>query len=193
MQQEETKARFLIRNLIRGLLWFAVIIVAFIFAEQYIEDNLMSHIDDLQSNVVLLYFIYTLSEIVFGILPPEIFMMLWSYNTKTMYILNVAALASISYGAGVLGYYVGKSFSKTPLYRRIHVRYLAQYNRHLKRFGGYLVLVGAITPIPFSATCMMAGSINLPINNFLLICLARIARFAFFGWMVWSFPSLFNG
>lgn len=183
------------RNLIRGLLWFAVIITAFIIAENYIEENFRSHVDVLQSNVFLLYSIYTLSEIVFGILPPELFMMIWSLGQTSlyMYALNVVALAAISYGAGVFGYYIGNQFSKTPFYKRIHERHLVQYSKQLKRYGIYLVIVGAITPIPFSATCMMAGSVNLPFNNFLLICLSRILRFAVFGWMVWSFPNLFNG
>ena len=195
MQQADTKARFLFRNLLKGLLWFAVIITAFIITEKYIEENFTTHIDVVQSNVFLLYLIYTLSEIVFGILPPELFMLVWSLGQASveMYVLNVIALAVISYAAGVFGYYIGNTFSKTPFYKRIHDRHLAQYSRQLRRYGSYLVIVGAITPIPFSATCMMAGSVNLPFNNFLLICISRLLRFAVFGWMVWSFPNLFNG
>jgi membrane protein YqaA with SNARE-associated domain len=78
------------------------------------------------------------------------------------YILNLFNLTIISYGAGILGYFIGRFFSKSPLYRRISDRYLAQYERPLKRFGGYIVLVGALTPIPFSTTCMLVGSVDFP-------------------------------
>jgi membrane protein YqaA with SNARE-associated domain len=106
--------------------------------------------------------------------------------------LNLANLTLISYGAGILGYFIGKFFSKAPIYKHMSERYLDQYKDQLKRFGGYLVLVGAITPLPFSATCMLAGSVNYPFRTFLLISVARVMRFAVYGWMVWSFPNWFS-
>lgn len=193
--QEETKEGFLFKNLIRGLLWFAVIITIFILMEEYIQANFKSHIDTIQANPLILYGIYTLSEIVFGILPPELFMMIWILDniSLTGFILNLALLTVISYAAGVLGYYIGKNFSKTGLYKRIREKYLKQYEGQLKKYGGYLVFVGAVTPVPFSATCMLAGSVNLPIKNFLLICITRVVRFSAYGWLVWRVPEWFNG
>ncbi len=194
-EQEETHSSFLFRNLIKGLLWFAVIITAFILMEDYIQANFKSHIDDIRANPGILYGIYTLSEIVFGILPPELFMMIWILDNidVTGFIINLSILTVISYGAGVLGYYIGNKFSKTEFYQNhIREKYLKQYEKNLKKFGGYLVLVGAVTPVPFSATCMLAGSVNMNFRNFLLICISRIIRFAFYGWMVWTFPNMFN-
>jgi|JI10StandDraft_1071094.scaffolds.fasta_scaffold01550_28 membrane protein YqaA with SNARE-associated domain len=195
-EEEETRSGFLVKNLVRGLIWFAIIITAFILMEGYIQENFKSHIGDIRANPGILYGTYTLSEIVFGILPPELFMMIWILDDIDVsgFIVNLSILAVISYGAGVLGYYIGKTFSKTPFYQnRIREKYLKQYEKNLKKFGGYLVLVGAITPVPFSATCMLAGSVNMNIKYFLLICISRIIRFAAYGWMVWSFPNWFNG
>ncbi len=194
--QEETHSSFLFRNLIKGLLWFAVIITVFILLEGYIQENFKSHIDDIRANPGILYSIYTLSEIVFGILPPELFMMIWILDDIDVsgFIINLSILTVISYAAGILGYYIGKTFSKTSFYEnRIREKYLKQYEKNLKKFGGYLVFVGAVTPVPFSATCMLAGSVNMNFKNFLLICITRIVRFAAYGWMVWSFPNWFNG
>jgi membrane protein YqaA with SNARE-associated domain len=194
--QEETQAGFLLKNLFRGLLFFAVIITAFILLEEYIQDNFKSHINDIRANPALLYGIYTVSEIVFGILPPELFMMIWILDNISIegFIINLTILTVISYAAGILGYWIGKNFSKTKLYQeRIREKYLKQYEKQLKKFGGYLVFVGAVTPVPFSATCMMAGSVNMNFRNFLLICITRVLRFALYGWMVWSFPNWFNG
>jgi len=193
---EETQSSFLFRNLTKGLLWFAVIITVFILLEGYIQDNFKSHIDDIRANPGILYGVYTLSEIIFGIIPPEFFMMIWVLDNidVTGFIINLSILTIISYGAGVLGYYIGKNFSKTHFYQtRIREKYLKQYERNLKKFGGYLVFVGAVTPVPFSATCMLAGSVNMNFKNFLLICITRVVRFVAYGWMVWSFPNWFNG
>ncbi len=195
MEQEETHSSFLFRNLFKGLLWFAFIITAFILLEGYIQDNFKTHIDDIRANPGLLYGVFTLSEIVFGIVPPEFFMMIWVLDKidVTGFAINLGILAVISYGAGVLGYYIGKKFSRTRFYKEtIREKYLKQYDSRLKKFGGYLVFVGAVTPVPFSAMCMLAGSVNMNFKYFLLICISRVLRFSLYGWMVWTFPNLFN-
>jgi len=191
-EEEESKSSFLLKNLAKGLVWFGIIITAYILASEDIKVY-QDEINQLGDNLPLLFSIFTISEIIFGILPPEIFMMIWqSQGILSTYIINLTVLTFISYGAGILGYYIGKTFSKTTFYQKIHARYLQQYDRQLKKYGGYLVLVGAVTPVPFSATCMLAGSVNLSFRNFLLICISRIVRFAFYGWMVWEFPLWFK-
>ncbi len=191
MQEEETRSSFLWKNLLRGLAWFAVIITAYIFASEDLKVY-QKEINDIGDRLPLLLGIFTVSEVVFGIIPPELFMMIWqSKGILSEYVVNLGYLTLISYAAGVLGYYIGHYFSKTNLYQKISDRYLKQYDKQLKKFGIYLVLVGAITPVPFSATCMLAGSVNIPIKDFLLICISRILRFAVYGWMVWTFPSWF--
>src|SRR5438105_2992604 len=173
-EEEESKSSFLFKNLAKGLAWFVVIIAAYILVKGEL-DFYKQEINQLGDNMPLLLSVFTVSEIVFGILPPEIFMLIWqTKGVLSEYILNLSILTLISYAAGVLGYFLGKFFSKTDLYKKIHQKYLQQYDRQLKKFGGYLVLVGAVTPVPFSATCMMAGSVNLNFKNFLLICISRI-------------------
>jgi len=192
MQEEETRSSFLWKNLLRGLIWFAVIITAYILASEDLQVY-QKEINSIGDQMSLLLGIFTVSEIVFGIIPPELFMLIWqSKGILSEYIVNLTYLTLISYAAGVIGYYIGHFFSKTAVYQKINDRYLKQYDRQLKKFGLYIVLVGAVTPVPFSATCMLAGSVNLPIRDFLLICISRIIRFAAYGWMVWTFPNWFS-
>jgi len=188
---EESRSRFLIRNLLRGLAWFAIIITAYILVqgELKVYEPQINRIGD---NMPLLLGIFTISEIVFGILPPEIFMLIWqTKGIVSEYILNLTILTLISYGAGIVGYFIGYYFTKTKLFQRIYERSLKPYEASLKKYGGFLVVVGAVTPVPYSATCMLAGSVRYPFKTFLLICITRIVRFAFYGWMVWTFPSWF--
>lgn len=193
-EQEETRSSFLLKNLVRGLIGFFILIALFIYFEDVIQELFIEHEKVIRANTPLMYGVYTLSEIVFGILPPELFMLIWisSKVSASEYVLGLVNLAVISYGAGVLGYFFGKFFSKTALYKRLGERYIQPYEKQLKRFGGYLLFVGAVTPVPFSAICMLTGSIHFPFKTFLLICISRIFRFAFYGWMVWYFPNLFS-
>ena len=189
MEQDESRYGFLFKNLAKGLAWFAVIIIAYLLVEREL-DVYREQINKVGDNMLLLLSIFTVSEIVFGILPPEIFMLIWkTKGILSEYIVNLTILTLISYGAGIIGYYIGYTFTKTAQYRKIHERYLAQYDQKLKKYGGFLVIVGAVTPVPFSATCMLAGSVKLPFRYFLLITISRIIRFAFYGAMVWVTTS----
>lgn len=192
MQQEETPTSFFVKNLLRGLAWFAVIITAYILVQSELEVY-EEQINKVGDNIPLLLSIFTLSEIVFGILPPEIFMLIWqTKGALSEYVVNLSILTLISYGAGVVGYFLGRYFSRASMFKGVYERYLKPLEGSLKKYGGFLVVVGAVTPVPYSATCMLAGSVNFPLKTFLLLCITRILRFAVYGWMVWSFPNWFS-
>ncbi len=193
-EEGETKSGFLFRNLLRGLVWFAVIIFAFIYLEDFLLENFKSDIEALHRNPIGLFSIFFISEVIFGLIPPEIFMAIWTLNKISVggYVVNLTILAGLSWIAGLIGFYVGKNFSKTRLYKKLFSKYLIQYKRQLKKYGGFLVFVGAVTPLPFSATCMLAGSVELSTKDFLLISIARVLRFAVYGWMMWSFPNIIS-
>ncbi len=192
MQPEETRSNFLWHNLLRGLVWFAVILTAYILASEEIALY-QEEINEVGDRLPMLLGIFAISEVVFGIIPPELFMLIWqSKGVLSEYVINLTYLTVISYAAGVIGYYIGRTFSKTKIYKSVHARFLHKYDRQLKAYGLYLVLVGAITPVPFSATCMLAGSVNIPIKSFLIITISRIIRFAGYGWAVWAAPNYFT-
>ena len=134
MEQEETKSGFLLKNLFRGLVWFAVILTAYILVSEDIKIY-QEEINNVGDRLPLLLGIFTVSEIVFGILPPELFMLVWqSKGVLSEYIINLSYLTVISYAAGILGFYIGRFFSKTKIYVRIHDRYLKQYDHKLKKY-----------------------------------------------------------
>jgi membrane protein YqaA with SNARE-associated domain len=189
--REETKQSFLLKNLLRGLAWFAVIITAYILVQGELKVY-EEQINKVGDNLPLLLSIFTVSEIVFGILPPEIFMLIWqTKGVVSEYVTNLTILTFISYGAGVIGYFIGYYFTKADFFKPVYEKYLKPYEGSLKKYGGFLVIVGAVTPVPYSATCMLAGTVKFPFKAFLLLCITRIIRFAFYGWMVWSFPNWF--
>ena len=193
-EEEETQSSFLLKNLVKGLVWLVVIIIAFILAEDFLQDNFTRQLQDIKDKPLILYSIFFGSEAVFGIIPPVLFMTTWKLLLNVslaQYVSNLTILTIISFVAGVLGYFIGKFFSRTPLYKKIEYRYLRQYNKQLKKYGSFLVLVGALTPVPFSATCMLAGSVSIPFKQFLLVCSSRVLYFVLYGWIVWSFPNLF--
>ena len=78
--EEETKSGFLFRDLLRGLVWFAVIIFTFIYLEDYLLENFKSDIEVLQENPIGLFVTFFFSEVIFGLIRPEFFMMVWIFK-----------------------------------------------------------------------------------------------------------------
>lgn len=181
------KTIFFFRNLFRGLLWFSVIVVAYILFNHYVDIDSSEFLQNLGDRVGLIYTIYFLSEIIVGIIPPEMFMM-WSLELAQgrNYILDVTLLALISYSAGVATYLFGLYFHRTILYRYLRRRYLGKFESYFQQFGGFMLFVAAVTPIPYSGICMIAGAVNYPKRSFFLITLFRFVRFAAYGYIMYQ-------
>ena len=118
--QEDSPTSFFLKNLLKGLAWFAVIITAYILVQGELKVY-EPQINKVGDNLPLLVSIFTVSEVVFGILPPEIFMLIW--RTKGIlsdYILNLTILTFISFGAGIVGYFIGYYFSKAAIFKGVY-------------------------------------------------------------------------
>jgi len=186
MRRMKPRYLFLVNNLAKGMIWFAVLILIFVAAREYITLN-PSWIEAMYDRPILVYTIFILSEVIFGIIPPEIFM-IWSLKggLTDYYILNILFLSVLSYGAGVLGYFIGSSCSVLPLFQTFEEKYLAQYKPNLRRYGGFLVIAAALTPLPFSAVAMAVGVFKYPFKYYLFYSLTRFLRFGIYGFIVWQ-------
>ncbi|MCD6566023.1 MAG: hypothetical protein J7K53_08765 [Bacteroidales bacterium] len=180
------KWTFLIKNLLNGIFWLALFLVVFILIKNGIDLKSSPIINSIQDKPVLVLFVYIFSEVVFGIIPPEFFM-LWSlqYTNPLHYGLIVLLLAVISYMAGVLGYWIGVFFNRTRWYRYLHEKFLYKYHGTANRFGLYLIAVASMTPIPFSAICMIVGSARYPFKKLLLYACFRFVRFGLYSFLIW--------
>src|SRR5690606_28526376 len=98
----------------------------------------------------------------------------------------VGLLGLISTLAGFVGANLGRLISHfkwaQPLMQK-----LEELNTHkLERFGLWGVLLGALTPLPFSVTCWAAGFIRMKRRLILLGCLLRLPRFWIYYWLIAS-------
>lgn len=181
------KTGFLLRNLGKGLLWLAILIVAFIFIRQNINLSFQERLEPFFENTFLILSIYSLSEILFGIIPPELFM-LWALRTDHIldYSLYNLLFAAISYLAGFIGYLFGAYLQTTIYFRYARKRFLGKYHSLLQKYGVFLILVAALTPLPFSAISMLVGSLHYPMRRYLLWALSRFLRFAVYAFIIWE-------
>lgn len=182
----ENKYRFLIRNLAKGVAWFGVLLLLFIYFKDSISFQSDSGLMKYGNSPIIVFSIYSVSEIIVGIIPPELFMM-WSLELveERNYLVDLSLLAIISYAAGTLSYLFGRYFNGTVLYRYSRKKYLRKYEEKFNKYGGFLLVVAAVTPVPYSAICALVGSVKYPLKKFFLITLFRFARFGVYGYLVW--------
>jgi membrane protein DedA with SNARE-associated domain len=183
----QKKSIFLIRNLARGIVWLGVIIALFFIFKKYVDANYLKWLAPLYERPILVFLIFTISEIIIGIIPPEIFM-LWGLRdgVVTNYIYIIFFLAVISYLAGIIGYFFGSYLDSTRIYRFLRRKFLSKSQRLLNTYGLYLIIVAALTPLPFSGVSMLVGSVNYPLRKYLFYSTTRFIRFGLYGWIIWE-------
>lgn len=192
MNQDSThKTTFLLKNLINGLFWLGAVIAGYTLIQKYFDFDLTVFLGPLYDNTFLIYFIFLISELVFGIIPPEFFMF-WaaSKNLWLLYLQHVTALMFISYFAGIIGYLIGAKFGDTKFYRLLRRNRLRKFEKYFRQFGGFLLIVAALTPIPFSGICMLTGSVKYSFQKFIWISMSRFVRFFLYAVIVWEANSL---
>jgi membrane protein YqaA with SNARE-associated domain len=135
----------------------------------------------------LILSIFSLSELIIGIIPPELFL-IWSLRSGVFqtYLVYVAILTLISYFAGLAAYFFGRYLHNTRLYRYLRDRYLQKSEILLQEYGLYLILVAALTPVPFSGVAMLVGSVHYPVKNYVYWSLFRFLKFAVSAYVIWE-------
>ncbi len=187
MPKINEKRNFLLKILFKGIFWLALILVVFVLIKNEIDLESSTRIDSIRDKPILVLLVYIFSEVAFGIIPPEFFM-LWSlqYTEPLHYGLIVILLAVISYMAGVLGYWIGVFFNRTKWYKYLHEKYLYKYQGTVNRYGLYLIAIASMTPLPFSAICMIVGSARYPFRKLLLYACFRFLRFGIYSFLIWQ-------
>ena len=181
------RRRFLLRNLLRGFLWLAVIVIAFIYSRKNYDFTLETVLGPVYDRPTVVYFIFLASEVIFGIIPPEFFM-IWSLRSEVLlnYINNIIALSAISYVAGIIGFGIGAYLKNTRFYRIMKIRVFGKFEKHLNNYGGFLVVVASLTPLPFSGIAMLVGSVHYSFKKYLWFSLFRFLRFLAYGIVIWE-------
>lgn len=171
---------FIGNSLKKAILPVLIVVAALILFNKYvynINDALQS-ITEIFSPTGILITFFT-SESLLGLIPPEIFIA-WSKKTSNP-VFNLALLATLSYIGGIVSFFLGKAALKIESVKNYLEVKMAKNLKNTSKWGGFLIIVGALLPIPFSITCMAAGMIKFPLKGVLLYGSLRFIRFAIYG------------
>lgn len=129
-------------------------------------------------NYGVLAFFYV-SETILGIIPPELFIA-WAGKTSAP-LTSLALISLMSYLGGITAYFLGQKALQIPsVHDYLEVK-MAKQLVLARKWGGILIAVGALLPLPFAMSCLVAGMLRYPIKSVLIIGLLRFLRFAIYG------------
>ncbi|MFO8051424.1 MAG: VTT domain-containing protein [Thermoplasmatota archaeon] len=90
-------------------------------------------------------------------------------------VLLAISLASVL--AGNVGYFIGRFLGNREVIQKRIEPYERKGHYLMGKYGIWAVIVGALTPIPFSAVCWIAGMLEMDYRQFFVGTLWRIPRF----------------
>lgn len=124
------------------------------------------------------------SETILGIIPPEVFIA-WASRSANPW-LFLFALATISYVGGIISYFIGNRLFLIPRIKNNIENKIEKHIVNLRKWGGFFVLLGAISPIPHSIVSLASGLIKYSFKHYLLWSLFRYARFVIYALVIFK-------
>ena len=99
----QMKTRYILINAGKALAWLAVFALIYIIFKKYVEIDFLDRLKPLFDNESLILLIFLASEIVVGIIPPEVFIiwalrndhfgefisLIWSYGSQVLIALSI--------------------------------------------------------------------------------------------------------
>jgi membrane protein YqaA with SNARE-associated domain len=181
---------FLKENLTKLVFILAAFAVVFTLANNYIlTDSLREWIKEELSPAWLVATLF-LSECFLGILPPDVYIVVVkSYNQPWLWVF---ILSIASYVGGIVSYFIGLQLYKVPRIKHwVAETYKDQFDQ-IRKYGGILISIAALTPLPYSPVSMVAGVIKYRFGRYLLFGLTRFLRFFLYAWVIYSSEGIFG-
>lgn len=147
-------------------------------------------IDSLLNNLVatysekIVFSFFLASETILGIVPPEVFIA-WASKSQTPW-LFLFVLATLSYIGGIISYFIGTRLFLISSIKMYIENRIAKHIVNLRKWGGFFVLLGAISPIPHSLVSLASGLIKYSFKQYLLWSLSRFARFVVYALIIFQ-------
>ena len=180
------------RNLIKGFVYLLVLIVFIILFKNYFKTqyDLIEHA--ISDSYYLMFFIFLISELLIGILPPELFMIWSSDDPIQYYVTAVTTMTFVSIFAGWLNFRIGQFVGKREFFLSLFRKRfrLDKYKKRYDQYGAGLIIVAAITPLPFALVSLLTGTLHYPQRRYLLFSSFRVIRFVVYGFIIWEIHSV---
>jgi membrane protein YqaA with SNARE-associated domain len=167
---------FLAKNAIKVAAVLLLLILAFLALEKWVIDlDVLFHSLFKNMSNGMVFMLFTLSESLFGLIPPDFFI-IWARKFLNPWVV-VTVLAILSYTGGLVSYHIGYQIRSIKKLNDFLSEKFQYHFSKVRRWGAIFIIVSALFPLPYSTICMVSGVLKFPVKVFLLLGIARIIRF----------------
>lgn len=125
-----------------------------------------------------------ISECFTGILPPDMYI-LWAKSLSYPYFM-VFILALSSYIGGMVSWYTGTQLHRLKKVKQwVDIKFAEQFET-FKKYGGLVIFISALTPLPFSPVSVVAGMVGYPFRLYWIVALSRFLRFFLYAYVFYQ-------
>ncbi|MCU0931493.1 MAG: VTT domain-containing protein [Serpentinimonas sp.] len=126
--------------------------------------------------------------------PPDILLVIIANSPLAAnWPMYVGLLGVVSVCAGMTGYSIGRWLGHFAWTQRLFGHFKTDHHDFIRKYGFWAVVVGAVTPLPYSVTCWTSGVLGVRWTTVLAASvLFRIPRFYLFYWLLTSTHGLFG-
>jgi membrane protein YqaA with SNARE-associated domain len=130
-----------------------------------------------------LFFLCWASDVIIQPIPADVFVFGTAFGGADVVKTALVAGFSSAFG-GASGYYVGKLFGPWRFRRLFGSKILKRGSRLFKKHGALTIFISGVTPIPYSASCWIAGIYGMSITKVVLASwISRTLRYLFVAWL----------
>ncbi len=191
MAKDPEYFRFVIKNTIRGLVYFSVMVALFIIIKLWMPENWKAILAPITDSPALVYLVFFGSETFFGIIPPEFFIMWAVKSPLDIYILQVTLFSLLSFMGAFIAFFVGKKIKNGGFYDRLLQSRFSKYVGYYQRYGGVIIILSGLTPLPFATISLISATLGFKFSRYCLFALTRFIRFLIYGYVFWQGEGYF--
>ena len=178
-----TDRSFLKKYIIQKICWtvlaLLLVVVINILINKYAGGYFNNIAQSVSGNYMLTGFVFFISEILIGIFPAELFMMIYQSKGWSEYLIIVLILGVISSLCGFIAFLAGRYLNAAKIARIVILqKKFKKYGDLFLKYGWVIIILAATTPLPFAMVSFIAGYFKFSPATFLKIVVpVRIVRF----------------
>lgn len=184
-------------NLVKALGALLVFVVLLGVAGYYLERELQDATNWVVTQIGFpgLCLLILVSDGLVTPFPPDAVLLVIAKSRLAEHWLGyVLVLGLVSVAAGCVGWMIGRWLGHRDFARRRIAALRAQHGDFIERYGFWAIVLGAVTPLPYSVTCWAGGAVGLSFTKVLLASLVfRVPRFVLYYWLIVNLGHLVGG
>jgi membrane protein YqaA with SNARE-associated domain len=160
---------------------FLTLTVGLIFYREEIQTFIATLVD--QFGLPGLFTITLVMDTIIQPISPDVLTL--GYSMSDLNVLTVSLVGGIaSIFAGLIGYGIGHIIEEEGIDKFMGRSKYEKAHKLFEKHGFWAILIGSISPIPFSAICWSAGIFKMPWRFFVIsVVVTRLPRFLLAGYI----------